>query len=363
MQNLQQQIENFWKQDTSASENREILKMLETSEKERKELLQSEYEDMLSGKAAPDGLTAEQKKKIWKKLRVKQTNTVRWKTTYKHLALYRWASVACLAIFMCLCVHKYKQNIKPAEKRHVELSRITMPKIIEEKIFAGRQEKRIMLPDGSTVQLSAGSAIRYPEHFELHARDIELEGKALFEVAKDPSRPFTVTAAGFTTTALGTRFIVNELIKNHVHIHLLRGKIVVRASSAARMTMKPVYLVPGQELNINTQLKHFNIDTVLNNNAGNLFPSLPRNKHKDKTKEIDDNNLSLSFDKADLINVFQALEKHYGIKIVFDKAEVRDLSFTGSFEPSDKPEFALHVICSMNGLSVTKKSGYILITK
>lgn len=361
MQNLQQQIETFWKDNTAISESREILKTLEESEKEWKEILQSEYEDILSGKNIPDRLTTEQKKKIWKKLSLEEANAVRLKTKYKRSVLYRWASVACLVFLVCLYV--YIQNIKPAEKKNAGLSRTPVSEIIEKENLAGLQDKSIALPDRSVVQLSAGSAIRYPEHFGAHARDIQLEGKALFEVSKDPSRPFTVTAGGFSTTALGTRFIVDAQAKNHVLIRLLRGKVVVRTSSVSRITMKPVYLVPGQELNINTELKQFHIDPVSENNTGNPVSSLSRNKHMYNTKETDNNNLSLSFDKAALISVFQALEKHYGIKIVFDKVKVQSLSFTGSFEPSDKLEFALNVICGMNGLSFSKKSDYILITK
>ncbi len=65
--------------------------------------------------------------------------------------------------------------------------------------------KIVTLEDGSRVQLNADSAIA--KDFSGGQRRLTLlKGEAWFDVASDPSRPFTVTAAGGTTTALGTSF-------------------------------------------------------------------------------------------------------------------------------------------------------------
>lgn len=71
--------------------------------------------------------------------------------------------------------------------------------------------RQIALADGSTVILSAGSAIRTDigrDHREIRL----LRGTALFEVRHDPSHPFRVEADGIQTTVLGTRF---EVALNH----------------------------------------------------------------------------------------------------------------------------------------------------
>ena len=55
--------------------------------------------------------------------------------------------------------------------------------------------KIVTLEDGSRVQLNAGTAIA--KDFSGGQRRLTfLKGEALFEVAPDPSRPFTVEAAG-----------------------------------------------------------------------------------------------------------------------------------------------------------------------
>jgi transmembrane sensor len=72
--------------------------------------------------------------------------------------------------------------------------------------------RHVELPDGSSVDLDAGSAIDLA--YDDHARRIRLrQGEAVFNVAPmvgQESRPFIVESVGGTTRALGTRFVVSE---------------------------------------------------------------------------------------------------------------------------------------------------------
>jgi len=72
----------------------------------------------------------------------------------------------------------------------------------------GAGERRVVaLPDGSTAELSAASALSV--EFGGSARRIRLDaGEAYFRVAPDSARPFVVEAGTGTTTALGTAFAV-----------------------------------------------------------------------------------------------------------------------------------------------------------
>jgi ferric-dicitrate binding protein FerR (iron transport regulator) len=176
-----------------------------------------------------------------------------------------------------------------------------------------------------------------------------LEGRGLFEVVKDSTRPFTVTAHGFATTALGTRFIV-DATKPVVSIRLLRGKIVVNAMPDAGIALQKEYLTPGQELRINTTTKRFDRIT---HNSNQLHPNIVTN----------DNVAALSFERTSLTAVFKRLSDYYKTPILYDKAEVQSLSFTGDFKASDDLELALKVICNVNQLSFTKENDHIVIRK
>lgn len=113
-------------------------------------------------------------------------------------------------------------------------------------------ERRIAtLADGSTVQLDVNTRIAVRMNSE--RRQIELlSGRALFEVTHDSSRPFSVSAVGSRTTALGTKFQV-QLDEANVVVTLTEGSVAVdrddRNLAGAAWHER---LSPGEQLSIAT---------------------------------------------------------------------------------------------------------------
>ncbi|MCG8696066.1 MAG: FecR domain-containing protein, partial [Minwuiales bacterium] len=71
------------------------------------------------------------------------------------------------------------------------------------------EHRSIELEDGSTIALGAASSLSV--NYSGKRRTVVLEaGEALFEVAKDPNRPFVVLAGNGTITAVGTAFNVRR---------------------------------------------------------------------------------------------------------------------------------------------------------
>jgi transmembrane sensor len=67
--------------------------------------------------------------------------------------------------------------------------------------------KQVMLPDSTTVQLNAGTSLKFPVTFSASKREVTLiNGEAFFNVKHDVSKPFLVHAAKVTTQVLGTSF-------------------------------------------------------------------------------------------------------------------------------------------------------------
>lgn len=77
-------------------------------------------------------------------------------------------------------------------------------------------ENTVVLADGTTVHLNAGSKLIYPIRFGRKRRIVALEGEAYFEVAKDEEHPFIVRTHLGEITVLGTEFNVNEIGRAHV---------------------------------------------------------------------------------------------------------------------------------------------------
>ncbi|MDR2282512.1 MAG: FecR domain-containing protein [Sphingobacterium sp.] len=104
---------------------------------------------------------------------------------------------------------------------------------------------RIVLPDGSVVQLSAQSRLRYPVHFRQDRREVELVGQAYFDIATiGPEKhrtPFHVIAGKQSIEVLGTQFDVCAYEgEQFIETALLEGKVKVRGGE------NQVVLKPGQ---------------------------------------------------------------------------------------------------------------------
>lgn len=67
---------------------------------------------------------------------------------------------------------------------------------------------QIKLNDGTEIMLNAGSSIKYQSDFNLHHRDLVLEGEAYFKVAKNMDLPLVVNAGNINIKATGTEFNV-----------------------------------------------------------------------------------------------------------------------------------------------------------
>lgn len=85
--------------------------------------------------------------------------------------------------------------------------------------------KRLPLADGTVAHLNTDSEIRVKMRAE--TRHVELaRGEAWFEVAKDPNRPFVVSAGSARVQAVGTAFSVRHF-PNGAEIMVTEGKVKV----------------------------------------------------------------------------------------------------------------------------------------
>lgn len=93
------------------------------------------------------------------------------------------------------------------------------------------EQKTVHLADGSLLQLNTRSQARVA--YTDGVREIELNGEALFTVAKDSSRPFLVRTHDATVRALGTRFNVYEQ-SGATRVAVLEGRVRVSTASPGK---------------------------------------------------------------------------------------------------------------------------------
>ncbi|MGV3593576.1 MAG: FecR family protein [Gammaproteobacteria bacterium] len=108
------------------------------------------------------------------------------------------------------------------------------------------EQLRVTLNDGSVTNLDSGSAMTV--QMSAKARAIELvNGRALFDVAHDPGRPFSVAAGSMRVVARGTRFQVQR-DATQILVTLDEGAVDVQREADGRTFSEG--LRPGEQLRL-----------------------------------------------------------------------------------------------------------------
>lgn len=116
------------------------------------------------------------------------------------------------------------------------------------------ERRTVLLTDGSRMTLNTSTEVNVALTKSRRKVGV-LRGEALFEVAKDPTRPFVVRTAGAEVVATGTEFLVRAPIAgasetSTADITLIEGQVVVRdaAGGAGGLMTTPVVMEPGERL-------------------------------------------------------------------------------------------------------------------
>lgn len=118
-------------------------------------------------------------------------------------------------------------------------------------------EYTLVLADGTTVYLNAGSELRYPVKFSGERRKVYLQGEAYFDVTRDERKPFTVEAQGVEVLVLGTSFGVRAYgSEENVLTTLVQGRVDISVNG------QRAELVPGQQADFNRKSDRLTVAEV-----------------------------------------------------------------------------------------------------
>ena len=167
------------------------------------------------------------------------------------------------------------------------------------------QQKAIVLPDASEVQINAMSTLTFNESNWHTSRNLSLNGEAYFKVAK--GEKFDVKTHLGTITVLGTQFNVKQR-DNYLEVTCYEGKVAVNSE------LKKEILLPGDTFliidgkYITTEKENLSRPSWLNHKS--TFKSIPYRE------------------------VIAEFERQYNVSIEFDTINVSQ-NFTGSFTHND----------------------------
>jgi transmembrane sensor len=181
----------------------------------------------------------------------------------------------------------------------------------------GRQI-RIILPDGSKVWLNAASTIHYPTAFNGNERAVELSGEAYFEIAKDKTKPFVVSAAGIRVQVLGTEFnLMAYSDEAKISTTLVDGAVRVATTTGATTTTgASIVLRPDEQASLSA-------------NANRLTVSRPNMKEVLAWKEG-----RFRFDGANITTIMRQVARWYDVDIEY-RGEVPSNEFNGSISRAE----------------------------
>lgn len=171
------------------------------------------------------------------------------------------------------------------------------------------QREKVILNDGSLVWLQPGSEISYTENPSTGVRLARLKGSALFEVAKDPSRPFIIRRDQVEVEVLGTSFSLSGSTDSVV-VNVLTGKVHVRS-------------------NVDT----LGLTLVANEKVTYTHGAFEKHQlhPEEKMAAIADTHYDMKFENAKLKEIVSRLAEKFEVEIIIDNPEIGSCRLTADF--------------------------------
>ncbi len=215
------------------------------------------------------------------------------------------------------------------------------------------ERSTMTLDDGSIVTLNTATTVTVA--YEEAQRFVRLDaGQAIFDVAHDPDRPFTVEAGGQWITALGTAFDVRVDAVDGVQVSMIEGDVEI---------------VPAEPLAgfdpADTEGRDPGADPAPSRPAVRLGAGEQMIAEADSEPEITTANLAqitswregrLIFEDEPLLSAVAEVNRYSRVEIVLASPDLNDLRVSGVFDAGRSTGFA-EVVASFYGLEMALEGG------
>lgn len=209
---------------------------------------------------------------------------------------------------------------------HASLTTPTAPALIREASTQIGERALLVLADGSKVTLNTDSAVR-ADYTGRERRLTLLRGEAFFDVAKNPTRPFIVTAGSRQVIAVGTAFNV-RLQDQQVRVTLVEGTVRIVPTA-----------IPSAIANSEKQP-----EPVVTLEAGSALVTgadgIDRVESLDTARATSWRSGKLVFEGDRLADVVAEMNRYSREKLEIADPALRDRKVSGVFEPTEGQAFA-----------------------
>jgi ferric-dicitrate binding protein FerR (iron transport regulator) len=203
-------------------------------------------------------------------------------------------------------------------------------------------EFKFQLGDGTIIHMNAESSARFPVVFARNAREIELEGEAYFDVARDETRPFIVKTSYGEVRVTGTKFNLQAYPPDHfMETTLVSGSVEVTTRGNA-----PVTLQPAQQLHFDENTRAWEVHEV----DSLLYTAWRKGK--------------IVFKDCTLEYIMANLSRWYDIEVTWESTDLKQMRFGCKLDKykTIKPIFELlestkKIKVAIDGRAVCIKTG------
>lgn len=230
-------------------------------------------------------------------------------------------------------------------------------------VTATGEQRFISLPDGSTVNLNSRSKLRV-RSFE-RERVVELqEGQALFNVAKDPSRPFVVISGSTRVRAVGTQFDVYRK-RGDTIVTVVEGRVAVRRKERADHHEAPAPVVPlpeSQSVASSHEVAGSAEELLLSAGQQLLIASSgdPQSAAADVARVTSWTQRQLIFESTPLAEVVEEFNRYNPRQMIIASAELNTFQIDGVFSSTD-PGSLIRFLRTRPAVQVTETDARITI--
>lgn len=203
-----------------------------------------------------------------------------------------------------------------------------------------RQEiEKVILNDGSIVWLEEGSKLTYYQKRE-GVRQAALVGEALFEVAKDPERPFAISCGEVTVKVVGTSFSL-KTGEEGIELKVLTGKV-----------------------NLSSATDKAGVDVAPNEKVIYSFSGGIKRRPLDQVEVsaiTERTEYDMEFKNTTMESVIQKIEKKFNVAVIAENKQLKTCRITADFTDHSL-ESTLSMIAELLQIDYSIKRSTVTIT-
>ena len=205
------------------------------------------------------------------------------------------------------------------------------------------QHRELMLPDGTHLLLKPGSRITYPSEFTADSRQIFLDGEVFATVAKNPHKPFVITAGDVSVKVLGTVFDFRAYSSSEsAEIALAEGSVemlVASDSASVKYSMTPGDVIQYDGHTGNVSRRRFSPEFICQMSTAG----------------------SLHFIDQRLDDIIAELERAFGREIVVTDSDLSRRRFDAWFTEGENLDKILASLNADGSMRITERNDVLYI--